>query len=83
MDGRWPHLTLRFLEGAAPWDPLFASVVHGVGEGAFGPTWSTLRQTITPAGSLGRVNSVERFLLWGAVPLGQITAGALSVELSC
>jgi hypothetical protein len=30
MDGRWPHLKLRFLEGAAPWDPPFVGVVHGV-----------------------------------------------------
>ena len=29
-DGRWPHLKLRFLEGAAPWDPPFVGVVHGV-----------------------------------------------------
>jgi hypothetical protein len=36
-DGRWPHLKLRFLEGAAPWDPLFASVVHGVGPSTRGP----------------------------------------------
>jgi MFS family permease len=58
-----------------------ASVVHGVGEGAFGPTWSTLRQTVTPAGLLGRVNSVERFMLWGAVPLGSLLA-SLSIRLT-
>jgi MFS family permease len=58
-----------------------ASVVHGVGEGAFGPTWSTLRQTATPSGLLGRVNSVERFLLWGAVPLGSLLA-SLSIRLT-
>ena len=29
-DGRWPHLTPRFLGGAAPWDPPFVGVVHGV-----------------------------------------------------
>ena len=28
--GRWPYPKLRFLEGAAPWDPPFAGVVHGV-----------------------------------------------------
>jgi hypothetical protein len=58
-----------------------ASIMHGVGEGAFGPTWSTLRQTVTPAGLLGRVNSVERFLLWGAVPLGSLLA-SLSIRLT-
>jgi Na+/melibiose symporter-like transporter len=53
------------------------SIIHGVGEGTFGPTWLTLRQTITPAPLLGRVNSVERFLLWGVVPLGSLAASIL------
>jgi hypothetical protein len=30
IDGRWPHPTLRFLEGAAPRDPPFVGVVRGV-----------------------------------------------------
>jgi MFS family permease len=50
------------------------SIIHGVGEGAFGPTWMTLRQTVTPPRLLGRANSVERFVLWGAVPLGSLLA---------
>lgn len=57
-----------------------ASVVHGIGEGAFGPTSLTLRQTVTPNHLLGRVNSVQRFLLWGAVPVGSLLA-ALSISL--
>jgi MFS family permease len=56
-----------------------ASVLHGAGEGTFGPTSLTLRQTETPAGLLGRVNSVQRFLLWGAMPLGSLlAAGAIA-----
>lgn len=47
-----------------------ASVLHGLGEGVFGPTSTTLRQTQTPMALLGRVNSVQRFMLWGAIPLG-------------
>ena len=58
-----------------------AGIVHGIGEGTFGPTWSTLRQTVTPAGLLGRVNSVERFLLWGAVPLASLLA-AVAIQLT-
>lgn len=50
------------------------SVVHCVGEGAFGPTSLTLRQTATPEGLLARVNSVQRFLIWGMVPLGSLFA---------
>jgi MFS family permease len=50
------------------------SVVHGLGEGTFGPTSLTLRQTATPPEMLGRVNSVQRFLLWGAIPIGSAIA---------
>jgi MFS family permease len=59
---------------------IVGSVIHGLGEGSFGPTWLTLRQTVTPAGLLGRVNAIERFLLWGAVPLGSLCA-SLSIRL--
>lgn len=49
-----------------------ASILHGTGEGTFGPTSLTLRQTVTPSHLLGRVNSVQRFLLWGAAPIGSL-----------
>jgi len=51
-----------------------AGVIHGVGEGVFGPTALTLRQTATPDALLGRVNAVQRFLVWGAGPLGSLFA---------
>ncbi len=51
---------------------IVASIIHGVGEGAFGPTSLTLRQTEAPGALLGRVNSVQRFLIWGAVPFGSL-----------
>jgi len=38
----------------------------------FGPTSLTLRQTDTPLSLLGRVNSVQRFMIWGAIPLGSV-----------
>lgn len=50
------------------------SIVHCVGEGAFGPTSITMRQVLTPAALLGRVGSVQRFLLWGAIALGSLLA---------
>ncbi|MFJ4133070.1 MFS transporter [Pseudomonas cyclaminis] len=49
-----------------------AGVLHGLGEGVFGPTSLTLRQTDTPSSLLGRVNSVQRFMIWGAIPLGSV-----------
>ncbi|HVK67346.1 MAG TPA: MFS transporter [Polyangium sp.] len=57
-----------------------ASVLHGAGEGAFGPTSLTLRQTVTPPHLLGRINAVQRFLLWGTIPLGSLIA-SLTIEL--
>jgi MFS family permease len=67
--------------GSAGWvvGLVAGSIIHGIGEGIFGPSWTTLRQTVTPANLLGRVNSVERFLLWGAVPLASLTAAGLIV----
>jgi MFS family permease len=37
----------------------------------------TLRQTMIPDGILGRVNSVYRFLGWGAMPIGTMLGGLL------
>jgi hypothetical protein len=54
-----------------------ASIVHGIGEGAFTPTSLTLRQTVTATGLLGRVNSVQRVLLTGAIPVGSLLASAI------
>ncbi len=67
------------LAGSAGWvvGLVAGSIVHGIGEGLFGPTWTTLRQSVTPPALLGRVNSVERFVLWGAVPLSSLLAAAL------
>ena len=48
------------------------SVFHGIGEGAFTPTAMTIRQTVTPTELLGRVNAVQRFLVWGAIPLSSL-----------
>ncbi|WP_335972421.1 MFS transporter [Streptomyces sp. CA2R106] len=55
-------------------------VVHCVGEGAFGPLSLTLRQTETPPALLGRVNAVQRFLVWGMIPLGSLLA-SLAISL--
>lgn len=51
---------------------VLASVLHGLGDGVFGPTALTLRQTETPLSLLGRVTSVQRFMIWGAIPIGSL-----------
>jgi hypothetical protein len=37
----------------------------------------SLIQTITPDRLLGRVNASRRFAVWGVIPLGNLTGGAL------
>ncbi len=38
----------------------------------------SLRQAITPERIQGRMNSVMRFIVWGAIPLGSFTGGVLA-----
>jgi MFS family permease len=59
-------------------------VVLGVTFGAMtfvGPVWNvvfgTYELTLTPDHLLGRVQSVEMLLSWGAIPLGSLAAGLL------
>jgi MFS family permease len=57
------------------------SIVHCIGEGAYGPTSLTLRHTETPSALLGRVGSVQRFLMWGALALGALLASGATALL--
>lgn len=65
--------------GAVGWTAglITGGIMQAFGDSVFGPISLTLRQTVTPSGLLGRVNSVQRFLLWGMVPLGSLGASAL------
>ncbi|OKI04030.1 hypothetical protein A6A06_38690 [Streptomyces sp. CB02923] len=56
---------------------IVGGILQGFANAVFGPISLTLRQTVTPPGLLGRVNSVQRFLLWGMVPLGSLAASAM------
>jgi MFS family permease len=56
------------------------SIVHCIGEGAYGPASLTLRQTESPPELLGRVGSVQRFLMWGAVSLGSLLAAGATAR---
>jgi hypothetical protein len=41
----------------------------------------SLIQTITPDRLLGRVNASRRFAVWGVIPFGSLTGGALGTAL--
>jgi MFS family permease len=53
-------------------------IVGGFGAVAYNIQQVSLRQTITPARLQGRMNAVMRFLVWGTIPLGSLTGGALA-----
>lgn len=54
-----------------------ASIIHGMGEGVFGPYAATIRQLASPNHMLGRVNAVQRTLNWGAWALGSFASALL------
>ena len=49
----------------------FMNVIYNVAQ-------VSLRQAITPERIQGRMNSVMRFIVWGTIPLGALTSGALA-----
>jgi MFS family permease len=53
-------------------------IVGGFGAVAYNIQQVSLRQTITPERLQGRMNAVMRFLVWGTIPLGSLTGGALA-----
>jgi hypothetical protein len=52
----------------------FVNVVYNISQ-------VSLRQAITPERIQGRMNSVMRFIVWGTIPLGAITGGALASQI--
>jgi MFS family permease len=55
-----------------------ASVVTSWGVVVYNITQVSMRQAITPERMQGRMNSVIRFIVWGVIPLGSLTGGALA-----
>jgi MFS family permease len=52
-------------------------IIGGIGMVVYNIAQVSLRQAITPERMQGRMNSVMRFIVWGTIPLGQLTGGAL------
>ena len=53
-------------------------ILGGFGAVVYNIAQVSLRQAITPERIQGRMNSVMRFLVWGTIPLGSLTGGALA-----
>lgn len=60
-------------------EPFFVAggILAGFGAVAYNITQVSFRQAITPERMQGRMNAVIRFLVWGTMPLGALSGGAL------
>jgi MFS family permease len=58
-----------------------AFVLGGFSNVIYNVTQVSLRQAITPARIQGRMNSVMRFIVWGAIPLGALIGGLLASRI--
>jgi len=56
-------------------------ILYSYGGVVFNITQISLRQAITPDRLQGRMNSVMRFILWGAIPLGALLGGVLATTI--
>jgi len=77
--GGWPLLAVAL----APADQAIpfvvgAVAVQGFGVVLFNVTAISLFQAITPDRLLGRMNASRRFVVWGVIPLGQLSSGGLA-----
>ncbi len=54
------------------------TMIGGCGAVVYNIQQVSLRQSITPERLQGRMNSVMRFLVWGPIPLGSLTGGAIA-----
>ena len=77
--GGWPLLAvpLASAEHAVPL-VVAAVAVQGFAVVLFNVTAISLFQAITPDRLLGRMNASRRFVVWGVIPLGQLTSGGLA-----
>ena len=58
-----------------------SGILGGFGAVVYNIQQVSLRQGITPARIQGRMNATMRFLVWGTIPLGSLTGGALAATV--
>jgi MFS family permease len=79
MVGGWPLLAVPLAPPAQAIPLVIGAVaVQGFGVVLFNVTAISLFQAITPDRLLGRMNASRRFVVWGVIPLGQLTSGGLA-----
>jgi MFS family permease len=57
---------------------MLGQAVFGFGAVAYNIAQVSLRQAITPERLQGRMNAAMRWLVWGTIPLGTLTGGAIA-----
>src|SRR4029077_19907744 len=57
---------------------ILGGVLFGIGSVAYNITEVSLRQEITPERLQGRMNAAMRWIVWGTLPLGSLTGGAIA-----
>ena len=65
------HDTALLLLGAS-------GAIGGWGSTVYNINQVSLRQAITPEPMLGRMNATMRFIVWGTMPIGQVTGGVVA-----
>ena len=58
------------------------TLVAGFGGMAYNISQVSLRQAITPERLQGRMNATMRWIVWGTIPLGTLTGGAIATAYS-
>ena len=58
-----------------------SGVITALGIVLYNVTAISLIQTLTPDRLLGRANASRRWIVWGTIPLGSLTGGALSTVI--
>ena len=57
---------------------MLAQAMFGFGSVTYNITQVSLRQAITPERLQGRMNAAMRWVVWGTIPLGSLTGGAIA-----
>ena len=74
-----PTLLVPLAPQAQPIPFLVASgLISALGIVVYNITQVSLRQAITPERMQGRMNAIMRFMVWGTIPLGSLSGGALA-----
>ena len=74
----WAASIVGLALASTPWIAISMHVLLGAGTGLWWALNTTIRQQVTPARLLGRMNAVYRTISWGVVPFGAAFGGVMA-----